>query len=331
MKRNVKSIVGNFFYLFFPLLCRNRKLRIVLMYHRVIDCLPDDKFFDSGMYVTAHALEKHILQIRKYFQIVPLAEILNPNVTVNENICAITFDDGWYDNYQFAFPVLKKHNVPASIFLPVKYIGTDRQHWFQVFWETARYASANGVLSNFTSDLCRSLSGYVTLEDATLKTIMLHLKHFPPAKLDQLMNTIQEKYGSRYSTTRSTMNWDEVNEMENHNISFGSHSLNHFILTSLDSTQKCKEITDSFKFLSQKLSNFLPFFCYPNGNWDDECIQYVQAAGYQGAVTTRRGSVTQHQNSFLLNRIGMHEDISSSDGLFWFRIFQALAADRKKP
>lgn len=331
MKRTVKSFLGHIFSLLFPLLYRPGNIHIILMYHRVADSLPAGGFFDSGMYVTARSLENHIKQVKKYFQIVPLASILDPGQPVAGNCCAITFDDGWYDNYQFAFPVLKKHRVPASIFLPVNYIGTDRQFWFQLFWQASTSASTRGVLDDFIGELCSYLPGDVPRNQMTLKSLLVHLKGVPPAELDLLMQRMQEKYvAPGGAITRSTVNWDEAREMEAHDISFGSHGLSHHILPPLEGAQKEREIRESFEILKQKLPDFLPVFCYPNGDWDDECVQYVRESGYLGAVTTRLGTVSRRQDPFLLNRIGIHNDISSSSALFWFRIFQAIVADRKR-
>jgi hypothetical protein len=68
------------------------------------------------------------------------------------------------------------------------------------------------------------------------------------------------------------------------------------------------------------------FFSYPNGDWDDEAVSLVKAAGYKGAVTTELGCNGASTNPYLLRRVALHEDISRTSPLLWFRIFQALTA-----
>ena len=89
------------------------KHSIILCYHHV---LPEDddkiKFLQPGMYVTTGTFEKHISYLSGYFNIIPLEQLAkHSNIT---NSCIITFDDGWSDNYYYAYPILKKYNLPEN-------------------------------------------------------------------------------------------------------------------------------------------------------------------------------------------------------------------------
>ena len=122
------------------------------------------------------------------------------------------------------------------------------------------------------------------------------------------------------------MNWEEIYEMGQHDISFGSHGLNHYILPTLNYELKKKEIVESFEKLHEKGVNIAPFFSYPNGDWDDDSASLVSSTGYKGALTVKLGWNTSNSDPYSLNRIALHEYISSSAPLFWFRIFQAVMA-----
>ena len=75
----------------------------------------------------------HVAYLRKRFTIISLDELLDlwrtNRLKRDQSYCVITFDDGWKDNYQFAFPVLMKHRIPATIFLATDFIGTARWFW----------------------------------------------------------------------------------------------------------------------------------------------------------------------------------------------------------
>lgn len=325
MKVIIKSAIGIIFEAIFSVVYKKISIRIILMYHRVAKEMPSNQFYDPGMYISADSLENHIKQIRKYFKIVTLNEIINIDKSRRDCFCAITFDDGWYDNYLFAYPILKKYDIPATIFLPINYIGTENEFWFQVFWDAAQTAYDKGILNRFIKDLSIYLPDRTASIGESLKDIVESLKRIQPVELNQILQNISKSFQLKTDFRRNTINWKEVKEMENEGILFGSHGANHFILTDIDSNCKKNEIVESFKFLEKKLNNFSAFFCYPNGEWDNECINIVKSIGYKGAVTTKLGILGKRQNVFLLNRIGMHNDISNKRGLFWFRIFQAIA------
>jgi peptidoglycan/xylan/chitin deacetylase (PgdA/CDA1 family) len=298
------------------------------MYHRIIN-EQSNYFFDHGLYTTSYSFENHIQDLKNNFHFVSLQELFE-NTHHQSNLCAITFDDGWLDTYQLAFPILKKYNVPATVFIPVNYIGTDHKFWFQNFWDIANSAAKDGHLSEFTNYLssfltsCNPSLGY----EKNLERLLPLLKSIPADYLENFFIDAQNKFSTSTTKERTIMNWKEVAEMEQNGISFGSHGLNHYILPGLSTEQKRKEIYESFDRLIKVIRNFSPYFCYPNGDWDNESLELVKSAGYAGAVTTRLGTITLSRNPFLINRIGLHDDISSTTALLWFRLFQAFAADK---
>lgn len=60
-----------------------------------------------------------------------VAQIINTGMEFPPRSCLITFDDGWKDNYTYAYPVLKRHHIPALIFLTTDFIGTSRAFWHE--------------------------------------------------------------------------------------------------------------------------------------------------------------------------------------------------------
>ena len=94
---------------------KNARSDIILGYHHI---LPEDhawiKFLQPGMYVTTKTFQEHIIFLKNNYEIVPLHKI---QLRTQKKKCVITFDDGWSDNFKYAYPLLKKYNVPATIFL----------------------------------------------------------------------------------------------------------------------------------------------------------------------------------------------------------------------
>ncbi len=98
---------------------------VVLMYHRVLPDAPH-RDVDPGMFVTASAFEHHLRLLRSRYELVTIdafGEWMAGQRQLTRPPCAITFDDGWRDNYDVAFPLLQRYNATATVFLVTSWIG----------------------------------------------------------------------------------------------------------------------------------------------------------------------------------------------------------------
>lgn len=98
-------------------------IAIVLTYHRISD---DSNVPDIT--VSSKNFERQIVYLKKDFDIVSVDELIGRyrhNTQFKKDTVAITFDDGYKDNYTYAYPILRKYNVPATIFVTTGFIGED--------------------------------------------------------------------------------------------------------------------------------------------------------------------------------------------------------------
>jgi peptidoglycan/xylan/chitin deacetylase (PgdA/CDA1 family) len=325
-KKQVKAILGKTFLSSPGIFRKFKTARLILMYHRVAGKLPAG-IHDSALYVTSQTFEMHIREISKYFDIVPLGECLNFEPRTR-GLCAITFDDGWSDNYTFAFPVMKQYKVPATVFIPFVTVNAEQDFWFENLTALAAEAGKEGRLDDFIRYFGIRAAGWRRRggSEEALAGLVGELKKMPASRLDAMVHEAFDALGIRPGRVRHTMTWEQIREMGGHGITFGSHGLRHYILSHVDSPAKREEIVGSWNALLKTDVAVTPFFSYPNGDWDDECLSLVTEAGYRGAVTTQAGINLPSTNPYLLKRIALHEDISNTPALFWFRMLQAAVA-----
>jgi peptidoglycan/xylan/chitin deacetylase (PgdA/CDA1 family) len=280
----------------------------------------------------------HIQYLKNYFHVIPLSEIMNnygksPSLKPKP-ICIVTFDDGWSDFYKYAYPVLKAHGVPATVFLPTQFIGTENQFWTDALMQLC-YGKTQGEGGcrkqpsslNAVIDLLES--GSVTLEDRLERTIET-MKSLPQEEINRILADLSERW--RIDPTpqgRDFLTWDEVREMHRSGlVSFGSHTATHRILTTLRDDEIDWELQESKNRLVEEgvvdLSCLL--FAYPNGNYNDKILNLVKKHGYSLAVTTKKGWVhySDGLSLFELQRIGIHQDIASTGPMFGCRIAKIL-------
>lgn len=284
------------------------------------------------MYVSPASFECHLAFLKKYFNPIPLNYLTVKNGLdgISRNgkpPCILTFDDGWRDFYDYAFPLLVKYQQPATVFLPTEFIGTRKQFWIDCFAYLLSHRQA-ATLSKLSDPdiltIVEYLDGLRGSYEFQLEVGIEYLKGYPLSTIEKVLGGLSEIWHVDIDgSDRFFLNWREIAEMKDSGlISFGSHTVSHQILTTLDNKAIKKELIDSRKELLKKnvLDSSCISFCYPNGNYTKEIADMVRASGYHLAVTTKSGWNHTDADKFTLKRVGIHEDMTSTTALFACRI-----------
>ena len=111
-----------------------RRQPAILMYHRVLkDPALENKYVQDGLYVSTETFDRQLAYLKKSRNILSLSQLIDlieNRQPVPEKVAVITFDDGWRDNFLYAYPILKKHHIPATIFLTTDFIDSNKPFWF---------------------------------------------------------------------------------------------------------------------------------------------------------------------------------------------------------
>jgi hypothetical protein len=118
----------------------------IFTYHRVLPTAEANRLgVEPGMFVSPETFARHAQWLADEFAVVPLGDLitsLNQGKALPARACAITFDDGWLDNYTYAWPVLSQFGLPATIFLVAGRVGTEGGFWTDEIWPIIRDLSA---------------------------------------------------------------------------------------------------------------------------------------------------------------------------------------------
>jgi hypothetical protein len=216
----------------------------------------------------------------------------------------ITFDDGYKDNYIYAYPILKKYDVPATIFLATGYIDNKK-----VFWTTKlKYALGKTNLEEIEVE---GIGRYPlrSIEDRgnSLYLIIKKLKTLPEEEkcriVDKLLTLLNVELPHHLFVDRM-LSWQEIREMSEDGIDFGAHTVNHPILTNISLSEAEREIVQSKKEIEEKISKEVRHFAYPNGEFNDDIINLVKKSGFLSAVTTIHRLLPPLPYPYKLERIG---------------------------
>jgi peptidoglycan/xylan/chitin deacetylase (PgdA/CDA1 family) len=307
---------------------------LVLTYHRVLPVgHPARAYEQPGMIVSPETLAMNIHVLRQHFELLHIeewVERLRTGAPLPRLACALTFDDGWRDNYDHAFPVLQAEQAPATIYLVSDLVGTARGYWptrlarlLCQAWRSDDIALVQAFATQcpaVTVPLQVAPGSEIVAADAVLDALK---PHYSDA---QLSAAVTSALGDRVASEPvDLMDWEQIAEMEQSGLlRFGSHTRTHTRLRAgIDAALLKKEVDGSLAELSARLQRPVTGFCYPNG---DHCPQAVRQVGssYRYAVTLLNGWVRPVADLLLLPRIAANDDFSATPGQLLGRVMLAL-------
>jgi peptidoglycan/xylan/chitin deacetylase (PgdA/CDA1 family) len=300
----------------------------VLVYHRVL--CPDnspDIYVQPGMYVSDKSFESQVAFLKKKYQIIFLDEMIE-KIKNNDKLggfCSITFDDGWVDNYTNAFPILKKFQACATIYLATDYIGAQKLFWpEEICLHLEREClTREKIPINFPHVLMfyNDIKKHISLKkDSYLNKVIEVMKGYLPYERNNILEYFREMGDFSYHSSQM-LSWEEVDEMKKSGlIKFGAHTAGHEILDQLPISVARDEILKSKKAIEQKLGVKVTSFAYPNGNYNENIKKVLQENDFSGAVTNQKGYLIRGTSLMEIPRISIHEDISNTVPMFIGRI-----------
>jgi peptidoglycan/xylan/chitin deacetylase (PgdA/CDA1 family) len=333
LKSSARRLLASISYRSGNLFKKKKDEILILAYHRIIPQKEMvDGYIQPGMHVSPDAFEMQIRYLIENFKVISFSDAMDLWFGTTSDsrgpYCVVTFDDGWRDNYLYAYPVLLKYQVPATIFLTTDFIGTNRWFWPDKLGYMLKHYHMQ-VRNSETRRTCEGVTAiYPWLRDLDRRKpneridfLIEGCKIWAPEEIDELIRTLSQRLNLSLPEERGLLNWDEVKEMSQHGISFGAHSQSHRILTKLAEYDVRQEIQGSLQQLKERAIKCVPVFCYPNGEYTAAIAGLVRAAGFQAAVTTRFGfEIMGKGDLFALKRISIHHDVTCTIPLFSFQI-----------
>jgi L-malate glycosyltransferase len=278
------------------------------MFHRVLP--PGEECHDPELATSTDAFAGFLDWLSENYRVLPIDELVKCHgkpANPRRPLCAITFDDGWVDNYLHAFPLLEERQLPATIFLPLRFIGTKRRFWQEQLWLTMKNLDPElqrRLILNAASGLpWFPVAAESCQSPAALRRFLLTR---PSQEAEEFVDRLVEAAGLPAAHGgRAFLDWDEVRKMQGMGISFGSHTVNHRLLTQMEPASAATEIRQSREELTAHLKEAVPGFAYPWGAACGFTRNEVRQAGYDFALTTRPGLVKEDMDAWMLPRIAI--------------------------
>ena len=270
-----------------------RDLRI-LAYHRVMP-LPDPATFDFDLELISTTPERfraQMLHVKRHFTPVRLGDVvaaMDQGATLPADAVAITFDDGYDDNYRIAYPILRELGIPATFFVSTGHIDTGKPYGYDWLVHMILLTHAPRlVLPEIGMDvpmphdrgLRRSLAG----------TVLKNMKSIDAIRQEAMIARLETEWQMPSNVRPEEcrpMTWDQVREMHAAGFEIGSHGVHHRMLAKLSPERMVEEVRQSKATLDHELGAPATLMSYPVGGdraFDEGVMHATRDAGFELAV-----------------------------------------------
>jgi peptidoglycan/xylan/chitin deacetylase (PgdA/CDA1 family) len=284
----------------------------VLNYHR-IDILENNlSMFQPNISATPKMFEQQMEFISNWYHVISLQELnswLLKGTPLPPHAALITFDDGYLDNYTNAFPILKKFDFPAVIYLTSGYIASNRPF----YWDLASYCFFY-TQTDFIKfpDYSEKKWQSDTQKKEVLKAWIEAMKVLSEDEKQLWVEKLPSEL--RVSIPRDLfknvmLTWEQIIEMRSSKIEFGAHTINHPILTRISLEDAKKEIVGSKEKIEKEIGDRITSFAYPNGmkaDFNNAIASVIKGLGFQTAFTLLSGPTfkkTVRKSPYTIRRI----------------------------
>jgi peptidoglycan/xylan/chitin deacetylase (PgdA/CDA1 family) len=224
----------------------------------------------------------------------------------SRKFAVFTFDDGYIDNLTEAYPILKKHNIPFTIYVATNLPDGDAIIWWYLLedlvvekdtvefkWKGENFIFNTDTVKNKEIAFNRIRQYLATADADTLKEL-----------IHQLFSTRKEFISER--TKALALSWEQIKMLSDDPlVTIGAHTVNHLPLHSLTLENSRFEILESKRIIESHIGKEVKHFCYPIGSYGQKEIGILQESKYCSATTTKMANIFSEnlEHPFALPRI----------------------------
>jgi peptidoglycan/xylan/chitin deacetylase (PgdA/CDA1 family) len=261
-------------------------IHVVIGYHRVVeDFASSAQTSIPSLLISRQMLERHLDWIGRRFRFVTLDEVgsrLESRTRLDRPMAAITFDDGYRDFCDLAFPLLQKKGIPAAVFVVTDLIGTKRTQVHDKLYALLAQRSGCDIPNNW---------GGISLPDVASLTpyqaTRVLIEALPLAAVEHVVSILEEEASLSEGITDSfrSLTWEMLSEIQRAGMIVGSHTKTHTLLPNESERRVMDEVVGSRQAIEKMLGVEVKHFTYPSGLFTTRSVSAVAAAGYRFGYT----------------------------------------------
>lgn len=295
----------------------------VLAYHRIAVAADAPDLDPSLISATPEAFAWQMRHLAHNFHVASVWEVLEAvrgAKPLPKRSVLLTFDDGYRDFAENAWPILRCLKLPAVLFVPTAYPGSEKAFWWDRVYSALRCTPKKSIkIGDEEIRLDHAVGrarALVALKD--------RVKSLRPLEATAFIDQVCGELGNRGKGEHAVLTWSELRELRAEGLDVGAHTRSHPIMTRLTRHEIEDEVRTSLEELRRETSSLLPIFCYPNGAVSDDVVEVLRYQGVCLAFTTLDGhNQLGSQDPLRLRRTMITP--RTSPGLFRLRLTRPFA------
>jgi peptidoglycan/xylan/chitin deacetylase (PgdA/CDA1 family) len=283
----------------------------VLMYHRFgadgdPRRLSARDFAQQLDYLTRHFRVRRLGDVVRWLQ---EGRALEPRTVV------LTVDDGYADFVEFAYPLLQRYAVPATVFVVADFLDQQLWLWFDAIRFILEGARATRLDMRLDGQTIRLALSTPAERDRAWVTVCDPCSRMDTARrtaaIAHLQHVLDVPLPARPPAGYEAMTWDDAARLDRTLVEIGSHTCTHPVLSRCTTEEIDLELRESKRRIEARLGVDVNAFAYPHGepaDYDERAIRAVEAAGYACATVAHGGLLHRGANRFRLERLSAATD-----------------------
>lgn len=285
------------------------------MYHGVTARHDPLTNFD-GKHVEITRFAKQLSYLKNKYAFISMEHLLaylEGTKELPDNPLLFTFDDGYKNVYTTLYPLIKREKIPTTVFLPTMYIQEKRsvqrkqdQAWCDLvaWYDVVAWCIASTPEKKIKNYLLRNEREKIAAI-VELKRISASYKSLEREKFLKELRKEAKVEKIPLTDDISFLSWEQCEEMQRNGVYFGSHSVTHENLATLDEQELQKEVTLSKRAIEKKLKKKCKVIAYPFGDVSQKVIEATKEAHYNLGISTIYGTNIQNENRYTWKRIAV--------------------------
>jgi peptidoglycan/xylan/chitin deacetylase (PgdA/CDA1 family) len=295
---------------------RRTTTALILRYHSVGG--PDGSapiHIDPSLCVPVSAFAQQMRFIRDHYTPVSLDQLfeaINEGRPFPRGAVAITFDDGYRDNYSQALPILQEYGLPATFYITAGCVEARNVLWTSKLRYYFMVTRERALHLRHPKSQVLDLSSHEARQASYAHTVALIKSAGRRRGGDEVFQEVEAalKVTNLDPLKDSMLSWEEIQEMSRAGMLIGAHTLTHPNLPGLPPDAAEAEVAGSKALIEERVQVSVDHFAYPNGrgvsHFNDTVREIVRAAGFLTSVTSINGPVGRVDDLFTLRRVGVY-------------------------